>query len=161
MKETPFLVRNEALVVRIREIPALSLFEDEVLLELLTLSKMRHYEAGEVIFKEDTYDLWIYFLICGQVRLTREGRHLRDLRRRGDVFGEMSIIDGAPRSATATAVKECDLLAVDASLLDRLDAKSHTAFHYVLYRFFSELLAERLRDTNAELVKLKKQLRVP
>ncbi len=161
MKETPFLVRNEALVAKIREIPSLGIYEDETLLELLTLSKMRHYEAGEVIFREDTYDLWIYFIISGQVRLTRAGRLLRDLRRRGDVFGEMSIIDGAPRSATVTAVKESDLLAVDASLLDRLDPKSHTAFHYVLYRFFSELLAERLRDTNAELIRLKKQLGVP
>jgi CRP/FNR family transcriptional regulator, cyclic AMP receptor protein len=161
MKESPFLINNSGMLEKIKTIEALSRFEDKELLELLGLSKMRHYQAGEVVFHEDTYDLWIYFLLSGQLRLTRQGRQIRDLRRRGDIFGEMSVIDGSPRSATVTTLKETDLLAVDASLLDRLDPKTHTTFHYVLYRVFSELLAERLRETTADLVHIKKQCGLP
>jgi len=157
MRESKFLTVNNDLLGKIKQIPSLIVFSDEELSALLTYSKLRTYEPGEVIFKENSYDAWIYFLISGRVRLLRDGRELRTLRRRGDLFGEMSVIDGMPRSATVVAENETTCLAVDASLLDNVQDTAHTAFHYVLYRFFAEILAERLRDTNAELVQIKER----
>ncbi len=157
MRESRFLTVNDDRVEKIKQIPSLAIFSDEELAAMLAFSKLRTFEPGEVIFKENSYDAWIYFLISGRVRLLRDGRELRILRRRGDIFGEMSVIDGMPRSATVVAEVETTCLAVDASLLERVEDKAHTAFNYVLYRFFSEILAERLRDTNAELVQLKER----
>ena len=157
MRESRFLTVNNDLLEKIKQIPSLVVFNDEELRSLLAYSKLRTYEPGEVLFKENSFDAWIYFLVTGRVRLLRDGRELRTLRRRGDIFGEMSVIDGMPRSATVVAEIETTCLAVDASLLDNVEDTAHTAFHYVLYRFFAEILAERLRDANAELVLLKER----
>ncbi len=157
MRESRFLTVNTDLLEKVKQIPSLIVFSDDELGSLLAYSKLRTYEPGEVIFKENSFDAWIYFLISGRVRLLRDGRELRILRRRGDIFGEMSVIDGMPRSATVVAETETTCLSVDASLLDNVKDAAHTAFHYVLYRFFAEILAERLRDTNAELVQLKER----
>ena len=157
MRESRFLTVTEDMLEKIKQIPSLTIFSDDELGSLLAYSKLRTFEPGEVVFKENSFDAWIYFLISGRVRLLRDGRELRILRRRGDIFGEMSVIDGMPRSATVVAETETTCLSVDASLLDNVQDTAHTAFHYVLYRFFAEILAERLRDTNAELVALKER----
>lgn len=156
MKETPFLLKNEYLIEKLHDVPTLRGFKREELMEMLALSKMRTYEPGEVVIQEGVFDLWIYFLIKGRVEVEKEGKKLFELRRKGDIFGEMSVIDGSPRSATIRAKEETSCLAVDASLLDRLSAESHTTFHYVMYRLFAEILADRLRHTSHKLARMQK-----
>jgi hypothetical protein len=73
---------------------------------MITLSR---YEAGEVIIRENDLGETAYVIGEGQVEVTKElnGRsvHLAYLGA-GDCFGEMSMIDEKPRSATVTAVTE-------------------------------------------------------
>ncbi len=56
----------------------------------------------------------MYFITAGEVSLSAAGKPL-DAIRAGEIFGEMAVITGGPRSATATARTECAALALDAA----------------------------------------------
>jgi len=116
---------------------------------------MIRYESGEVIFKEGEYGDWIYFLITGRIGIKKQGELISELKRTGDLFGEMGIIDNSPRSASIEAIDETVCLAIDASYAQKLSGYEKTAFNAILYRIFAEVLAERLRLMDEEMVKIK------
>lgn len=70
---------------------------------------LRHYEAGVVILRENDPGDTAYIIERGRVEVTKElhGRpiHLAFLGP-GAIFGEMSMLDDKPRSATVTAIEE-------------------------------------------------------
>ena len=158
MIESDYLKDNSTLVQKLRQIPTLELFDEKDLQGALQLSKIRKYEPGELILEEDSYDNWIYFLISGKVRIAKNGKELTILRRIGDVFGEMGVIDGSARSASVYAIDETVCLAMDASYIDRLSGNDKLAFCYILFRVFAERLANRLRLTDEELIKAKEEI---
>jgi len=73
MIESDYLKDNSALIQKLRQIPTLELFDEKELQGALQLSKIRKYEPGELILKEDSYDSGIYFLISGKVRVDTHG----------------------------------------------------------------------------------------
>ena len=137
--------------------PTLDNFSEEELKGILQLSKIRKYAADEVILEEGYLDCWIYFLVSGKVKVVKHGEDLSIMGKTGDVFGEMGIIDGSPRSASVYAVDDVVCLATDASYIDRLTDSDRVSFCYILYRIFSEILATRLRITSEELIKVKEE----
>ena len=149
---------NEELLTQLRSLPVLQLFDDHDLKNILELSRIVKYEQGELIIEEGGYDNWIYCLISGSVRIAKQGKEIKVLRRRGDVFGEMAAIDGSSRSASAYAIDDTMCLATDASYVDRLSGNDRLTFHCVMYRIFTEILAERLRDTTSELIRVREEL---
>ncbi len=158
MKETPYLLSRDELVKNFRKLPTLGNFENRYLKQVLSRSKLRMYEPGEQIIEEGQTDRWLYIVISGEVRVSKGGEELTRLSHAGDIFGEMNVIDGHPRSASIYAVTNSTCLAIDASFLDSLAEEDRQPVHAVLYRLFSEILAERLRETDAELARCRKEL---
>ncbi|MBX3661103.1 MAG: cyclic nucleotide-binding domain-containing protein [Burkholderiales bacterium] len=68
--------------------------------------------AGSALFAENAAGNTMYFLASGEVALTRGGRPL-DVIKAGEVLGEMSVLTGEPRSATATARGACEVIGLD------------------------------------------------
>jgi len=157
MIESVYLKDNVRFLEKLAEMPTLGAFSDEQIKEFLQLSKVRKYKHGELILEEGFIDSWIYFLVSGKVRIVKQGEELSMLRRTGDIFGEMSIIDGSPRSASVYAVDQTVCLVTDASYINRLSGNDRVAFCYILYRIFAEILANRLRLTTEELIKEKEE----
>jgi CRP-like cAMP-binding protein len=152
MLEADYLQKSDEILQNLREIPVLKSFDEKDLRGLSRMSTIKRYEPGEFIIDERFQDNWIYFLISGLVRITKGGKEIRVLRRRGDIFGEMSAIDGSTRSASAYAIDETVCVATNASRIDKLLGNEKFAFYSVLYQSFAETLAERLRSTTKELV---------
>ena len=75
--------------------------------------KVRSIAAGSALFAEDSAGRSMYFLNSGEVALTRGGKPL-DVIKTGEVLGEMSVLTGEPRSATATARTACEVIELDA-----------------------------------------------
>lgn len=76
------------------------------------------FERGKVIFKEGSYEPCMYDIIEGEVGIyinygTSEEKNLTVLKA-GDYFGEMGLIEGYPRSATAIALSEVKLSRIGA-----------------------------------------------
>ncbi|MDZ4254216.1 MAG: cyclic nucleotide-binding domain-containing protein [Sulfuritalea sp.] len=97
-----------------------SLYEPKLALEFFRLAgTLEQFQAGQQIFAENektsgffSKGARIYLLLDGDVMLTRAGKPL-DLVPPGEIFGEMAAIAETPRSATATARKNCRVLSLD------------------------------------------------
>jgi CRP-like cAMP-binding protein len=125
--------------------------------------RLSRYEAGEVIVRENDSGETAYVIEQGQVEVSKElnGQdiHLAYLGA-GETFGEMSMIDEKPRSATVTAVTQTVI-----SEIRREDFfNSFQTDPKVALRLL-RILFERLREADAMILQLQKagpeQARVP
>jgi CRP/FNR family transcriptional regulator, cyclic AMP receptor protein len=157
MRESKYLKQNPANIQKLMAIPTLRDFEVNSLNALLKLSKVRQYEFGESIIKEGDSDPWLYILISGKVRIVKENKELAVLRRNGDIFGEMGLLGGTPRSASAYAVTEAVCLTTDASRIGSMSLNDKMTFYCMLYRLLAEVVTDRLRTTSEELVEANNQ----
>lgn len=146
---------NKEIISKLRAITPLKFIKEDDIRGLLESSKMIKYDPGEIIIEEGQYSNWLYFLIKGEVEIRKKGEAINRLKRTGDLFGEMGIIDNSPRSASIVAVDQTVCLAIDASYSKKLKGNERNAFNAILYRIFAEILAGRLREMDEELIKLK------
>jgi CRP/FNR family cyclic AMP-dependent transcriptional regulator len=81
---------------------------------------VRTYSAGDPIFAEgDANNSLMYALLEGDIDILRGGRLLETIHPVG-VFGEMSLLDLQPRSASATARTDCRVAAISEQRLKTL-----------------------------------------
>jgi CRP/FNR family transcriptional regulator, cyclic AMP receptor protein len=159
MIESKYLKDNMENIKRLMDIPALKHFEIKSLGKLLRLSKIREYNDGEEIIKEGDRDPWLYFLLSGEVRIVKSGEDIGMIDKKGEVFGEMRIIDSLSRSASVVADGRTVCLAVNTVAQDKLSQDEEKLdFLLLLYRIFAEYMSLRLRITNEQLMIAKKEL---
>ncbi len=110
--------------------------------------------AGRTIFAENEKSNPLllqrdkmYFLLEGEVELTVNRTRVCAIRR-GEIFGEMALITGMPRTATAIAKTDCRLIALNKS---QLQTALRTAPEFGL--ILMSIMIARLRDTIALLSK--------
>ena len=77
--------------------------------ELATRFRARDALAGEVVIAEDARGDGLYVILAGEVEVLREGV-LAGTLGAGDVFGEMSLLDGMPAVATVRTLRRTSLL---------------------------------------------------
>ena len=161
MLESRYLKDNIENIQKLLTIPALRNFEAKSLGRLLNLSKIREYENGECIIKEGDFDPWLYFILSGKIRVTKEGMEINTIDKKGEIFGEMRIIDSLSRSASVYAVGKTICLAVDTSAKNRQGGTRDEKLDFLLllYRIFAEYMSIRLRATNEELIAAKKKVK--
>ena len=162
MIESKYLKNDIKNIQRLLVIPTLQKIETESLGRLLKLSKIRRYDKDECIIREGDQDPWLYFLLSGKARVEKGGVELFQINKIGDLFGEMRIVDNSSRSASVYAETPTACLAVNTSgkkgfaISDSGDRD--VEFLLILYRIFSEFVSTRLRITNEELIKAKKEI---
>ncbi len=99
------------------------------------------YAAGQVIFREGDPGECMYCVKAGLVEVIAGGRVLETLEA-GHVFGEMALVDNQPRSATARAKTDCQVVPIDEKTFFFLVQQTPN-FALQLMR----VLSERLRQT--------------
>jgi tetratricopeptide (TPR) repeat protein len=113
-------------------------------------SETRRYEPGQIIFREGEESTAAYVIEVGRVELIKTGRGglvRLGVLGKGDLFGEMGVLDKGPRSATARAEEDCLLQVIPrADFLRMIEDDPATALN-IMTR-----LAKRLRDTDERLV---------
>jgi CRP/FNR family cyclic AMP-dependent transcriptional regulator len=103
------------------------------------------FKAGSVIFREGDEARELFVIKSGQVRIQIGNRTVTDLGT-DSIFGEMALIDNEPRSATAIAVTDVELVAVSEKQF--LFLVSQTPYFALKVM---RVLAQRLRVTNKTL----------
>ncbi len=159
MRETDYLKENKKALDLLRRIDRFQAFSDEDLGSFLAVGKLKEYEAGETIIKKGDIDHWVFFLVSGEVKVVKGEQTFAILKRSGDLFGEMGVIDGSPRSASVWAMTKTMLLGLDLGNLQDPKKEFANIFYYTIFRLFAESLAERLRMTNEEIVRLQGELK--
>jgi CRP/FNR family cyclic AMP-dependent transcriptional regulator len=105
----------------------------------------RSFKQGETIFKKDDPAAELYVIQRGRVEI-QYGNRLLDTLDGHNIFGEMALIDSAPRSATAIA--STDVVLIPVSEKQFLFLVSETPFFALMVM---RVLARRLRAANAAI----------
>ncbi len=103
---------------------------------------VRSYKAGEVIFREGDPAKELFIVKTGTVEI-RLGNRLLDTLSERSIFGEMALIDPAPRSATVVATTDTTIVPVDEKqFLFLVSRTPHFALNVM------RALTRRLRTSN-------------
>ena len=87
----------------------------------------REYQPGEVLFREGESGEVMFVIQSGAVRITKEvGGEAKSLAvlGPGEFLGEMAILNGKPRTATATVVETTRCLVIEAKTLESMVARN-------------------------------------
>ncbi len=112
------------------------------------------YPGGEVVFREGAVGEAMYVIQSGKVKITKtiDGDEVTiAILESGEIFGEMALFDRLPRSATAVALGDTRILAVDRKKLFANINRDPTLVFKIL-----ESMSGRIRSLDGELTKLKR-----
>ncbi len=98
-------------ILFLKSAPVFERVSGEDLAPLARVAEVETASPGEAIFKEGELGDALYVIVRGRVTISQEGAAIATLGP-GEAFGEMSVLDTAPRSATATAEEECEVLRI-------------------------------------------------
>ena len=121
--------------------------EDGVLKQLLPLSEFMEFPAGQKILAEGQYNDRVYFLIKGEVGVFAGDDPILKLKRKGDIFGEMSIISSKPCSATVIAKTPVTVFSIMAKGIGKYSDLQSDQLQNFFYRVFAMVLTEKLSLT--------------
>lgn len=134
-------------VAMIGEVPIFTLLDDEEREALAEMMNARDFKQAETIFHYGDPGGEIFILRSGRVELFVESTEGEKIvlseNEPGDVIGELSFLDGGPRTATAVASEDTQMLVLDrARLLDFIDKHPHAAMDVLT------VIGRRLRATD-------------
>ncbi|MGE5325291.1 MAG: DUF1003 domain-containing protein [Actinomycetota bacterium] len=148
-------------VTMIGEVPIFELLDAEERDTLAQMMNSRDYKEGQMIFHYGDPGGEIFILRSGRVELSVESndgeRIILAENEHGDVIGELSFLDGGPRTATALAREDTQVLTMDRErLLEFIDKHPHAAMDLLTVvgrrlRITDDLLRTRVsRNLNVE-----------
>jgi CRP-like cAMP-binding protein len=128
-------------VLFLRHVPLFAQMTAAELSSLARISEEAVFTAGSQIIVEGDLGDTLYLVVDGEV-LIHSGEQRLGVLESKDHFGEMAILDGEPRSASATALTDCLVLTVK-----RRDFNDLLNQHVAVARAVITTLNERLRNT--------------
>lgn len=133
----------------LRRIPLCAALPEAAMAELEDRIEERRYLAGQPIFAQGDVGRELLIIGQGSVKIFQSGAGAEvvlAILGEGDVFGEMSLLDGKPRGASAVALRDTTLLALTQEHFNLALRHEPEAISYVLC-----VLSERLREAGARL----------
>ena len=143
---TPSASPNDAqmeLVLELRTIPLFKALGAESLVPVAAIASHVMFDAGDTIFVQGDEGDRLYVVSQGRVEIVKDAQRLA-LLAPGHSFGEMALIESAPRSATARCLDATKLLTIARDDFDDL-----LNLYPSIARAVAEVLAVRLRDAFA------------
>ena len=152
MEEKVELHPNQEIIELLKEIDMFSELNDPERSDLAALFDSKTYESGKELFQEDDPGGMMYIIAEGTVEVQKRrshgtGRVVIARFDRGGVIGEMSLIDGMPRSATVIAVQTTRSYVLSQETFDEMIANNQDLAVKIL-KGLAKLLSLRLRNTS-------------
>jgi CRP-like cAMP-binding protein len=124
--------------------------DDEALGQVVARTTTQTLQRGDVLFREGDPGDRMYVVERGRIAISKRSPDAKEsivaLMEASDLFGDMCLFDGEPRSAGARALEPSDVLVVPyAPLTEVLEERPHLLWHIV------RLLSRRMRVTDAAL----------
>jgi CRP-like cAMP-binding protein len=130
--------------------PLFDALPNEALDDIVSRATERSVRRGQTVFQKGDEGSYMVAVLTGRMRIgatSAEGREVTlNMIDAGEVFGEIALLDGKPRSADATAIEDSRLMMVERRhFLPYLMANHDLALRLIV------VLCERLRDTSETL----------
>jgi len=93
----------------LRRVPLFAGLDTAALEQIAAITDEREVAAGTALTHEGRHEGYFFVIVSGSVRIERGGQTVNTLRD-GDFLGEISLLDGGPRTATAVAESPSKLL---------------------------------------------------
>jgi CRP-like cAMP-binding protein len=140
----------------LKEVNLFEGLDNKIINQIFKLGLVQNYRKGDMIIREGQGGGSLHIIISGQAEVVKgnrggaaKGQKLAKLQR-GSVFGEMSVFDGAPYSASVRASSECDVHIIRGTDFENfLHANPRTA--YGIFKTLLGSISNRLRRTNLAL----------
>lgn len=126
----------------IARVPIFSSCTPQEVMAIAAVAQESAFAPGQIVVTQGTPGQAFYLIISGRVEIVRDGRSLGAFGP-GDFFGEMSLLDQAPRSATIKALDQTSCL-----MLSSWDFKALLERHPGIAIKLLEILSRRLRVAN-------------
>lgn len=127
-----------------------------------TAELARKYPRGTMIFSESQSGNDMFIIQSGQVKISKvvDGNEVTlAMLSKGDMFGEMALLENKPRSASAIATDDCQLMVVNRQNFDQmvatqpqLIARLTTTLSERLWSMYRQLDNACLKDPNAKFM---------
>ena len=129
----------------IARVPIFAKCTPEEISMIAAVAQASFFQPGQIIVNQGTPGQAFYMILTGRVEILRDGVSLGGFGP-GDFFGEMSLLDQAPRSATIQAIDQVECL-----MLSSWDFKALLERHPSIAIKLLEVLSRRLRVADARL----------
>ncbi|HYD09179.1 MAG TPA: cyclic nucleotide-binding domain-containing protein [Acidimicrobiales bacterium] len=147
--------KHDGKIDRLRTLPLFTTTGARELRAIAAAGDLVTVEAGRAICRAERYAREAFLVVDGMVDVViargvggpHETRTTVATLRRGNLVGELGVIDGLPRTADVVAVSDVTVLAIDARAMRSLLATSKTMREAMLRQ-----LADRIRRSDEELV---------
>jgi len=113
------LRRSSQKIDLLKKVPLFSNLSQRHLKEIGKHADQLKVDAGRVLAQQGKTGLDFIFIVEGKARVEKDGKLIRQLSE-GDFFGEISLVDGEPRTATVIAETNMTLLIVEKRSFDHL-----------------------------------------
>lgn len=128
--------------------PFFKSFNEDLILRVATLVKEEFIKAGDYILKEGEPNHCLYFLRSGKAEVILTGEVVALLQNYGEVIGEMSVITQKVVGSSIKALTDVELYKIDTQEFTRVPPKEKEKFEVLLFKIYSNILADRLTKTN-------------
>lgn len=135
---------NDEIITLLKRVSMFAEAPAETLAEITTLLEPLELRGEETVFQQGDLGDSLYLIAAGRVRVHHEDKDLDELGR-GDIFGEMALLDTEPRSASVTTLEKATLF--------RLEQRAFNSFLLAnpeiargIIRTLNQRLRARMRD---------------
>ncbi len=132
--------------------------DEKVIEQLVPLSSIDKYYMGDKILVEDKSNNRIFFLMRGVIGIYKQGDHILKLQRKGDIFGEMSLISNKPASASVICETEVEVFSINVRDMSELGKIDEKIIKDTLYKLYAVILADKLAMTTFKAIGLEKKV---
>lgn len=153
-------LQSETTRARAQVLDELFLFQDMPFHARLRVSRIceeRSHATGEVLVRQDDPGDSMYVVVQGEVCVTIDGREVTRFGA-GEHFGELSLVDEQPRSATVTAATAGSSISIRRQQLQDFCQREPDLGNLVMWRLLATL-GSRLRETNRQTSRLVEEVR--
>ncbi|QDX79900.1 hypothetical protein B9N43_00705 [Denitratisoma sp. DHT3] len=137
----------------LRSLPIFESIDEERLESIARAASLSNIPRGSVVMQEGDHSDNVYFVINGALKVSvsdEEGREvILTILERGEIFGEMGVVDDHPRSANVMAIQASDLL-----VISKADFHDCLSDNFDVALFIMRALANRLRQADRKIESL-------
>ena len=129
----------------LRSIPLFSSLDPAEFSEVVTQIETRRFRKNQIVLLEEETTSFIYVVFSGKVRVVHEGEaggeRILAVHKRGDIFGEMALLDSRTAPATVIAMEEAEIGLISRETFQKLFLKNEKSLLQLI-----AILCRRLRE---------------